>query len=146
MTAKEFEIFWTSTYPETIPISHYFRHDYAGRWFRIHSLPESKRYAETKKEWQILLDRQITIITDLLGIGEKFLLITGEGEMEGYMELHPITEVKSIKNISFTFLSPIDLHKLSPEEYEVGHIYKPMFSEQIWQPRKFDELLMKYLT
>src|SRR5687767_11747123 len=105
MTAKEFETFWSSTYSETIPISHYLRHDYADRWFRIHSLPESKRYAESEEEWQILLDRQNTIITDLLGGGEKFLLVIGDSEMEGYIELHPITEVKSIKNISFSFLS-----------------------------------------
>jgi hypothetical protein len=69
-------------------------------------------------------------------------LVTGDGEMEGYIELHPITEVKSIKNISFTCLTQIDLYKLNPEEYEEGHVYKPMFSEQIWQPKKFDDLLM----
>lgn len=141
MTAEEFEKFWTSTYPHTILIPHYFKHDYVDRWFRIHSLPESKRYAEDEEEWQLLLDRQNTIITDLLGNGEEFLLVTGDAEMEGYTELHPISEVKSIQDFSFTFLTPIDLHKLNPEEYEKGHIYKPMFSEQIWQPNKFNDLL-----
>lgn len=139
MTAKEFDKFWTSTYPDTILIPHYFKHDYADRWFRIHSLPASKRYAED--EWQLLLYRQNTIITDLLSSGEEFLLVTGDFEMEGYTELHPISEVKSIQNFSFTFLTQIDLHKLSPEEYEEGHVYKPMFSEQTWQPNKFDDLL-----
>lgn len=141
MTAKEFETFWASTYPDTILISRYFKHDYADRWFRIHSLPESKRYAEDEEEWQRLLERQNTIITDLLGSGEEFLLVTGDAEMEGYIELHPISEVNSIKDISFTLLNPVDLHKLSPEEYEDGHIYKPMFSEQTWQPNKFNDLL-----
>lgn len=78
MTAEEFDTFWTSTYPNTVLISYYFKHDYADRWFRIHSLPELKRYAEDEKEWQLLLDRQNTIITDLLGSGEEFLLVTGD--------------------------------------------------------------------
>jgi len=141
MTAKEFEKFWTLVYPDTVLIPHYFKHDYADRWFRINSLPESKRYAEDEEEWQLLLDRQNTIITDLLGSGKEFILVTGDAEMEGYTELHPISEVNSIQNFAFTFLTPIDLHKLSPEEYEEGHVYKPMFSEQTWQPNKFNVLL-----
>lgn len=141
VTAEEFITFWTSAYPKTVVLSYYFKYDYVDRWFRIHSLPKSKRYAEDEEEWQLLLDRQNTIITDLLGNGEEFLLVTGDAEMEGYTELDPLSEVKSIQNFSFTFLTPIDLHKLSPEEYEEGHIYKPMFSQQIWQLNKFNDLL-----
>ena len=57
MTKEEFNTFWTKTYPDTIPISHFFKHDYSNRWFRIHSLPYSKRYAESAEEWNILLIR-----------------------------------------------------------------------------------------
>ncbi|MDJ1503014.1 DUF3885 domain-containing protein [Xanthocytophaga agilis] len=67
MTKEQFTIFWSSTFPDTLPISHYFKYDYSDRWFRIHSLPESKRYADNEEEWNILLHRQNTIISDLLG-------------------------------------------------------------------------------
>ncbi len=140
MTKEQFNTFWSSTYPGTIPISHYFKHDYADRWFRIHSLPESKRYAETEEEWEMLLHRQNTIITDLLG-NSNFLLVTGDYSWDDHTELHPLDEIKSIAEIPFVLLDPIDLHKLRPEEYEPKQFYTPQFSEQTWQATKFDNLL-----
>jgi hypothetical protein len=41
---------------------------------------------------------------------------------------------------TFISLEPIDLNKLNPE-HDTRQVYKPMFSEQIWQPKKFDSLL-----
>lgn len=146
MTAEQFNNFWNSTYPDTIPISHYFKLDYADRWFRIHSLPESKRYAEDEQEWEILLDRQNKIITELLGNNSSVLLVTGESFLEGFTELHPLEEAKSIAGITFVLLDSIDLHKLSPEQYEPGQIYRPMFSKLIWQQNKFDNLLKEIAT
>ncbi|WP_315816997.1 DUF3885 domain-containing protein [Paraflavitalea speifideaquila] len=141
MTAEEFKAFWDANFPETIPVSHYFRHDYPDRWFRIHSLPQSKRYPGDDQEWNILLNRQNQIITDLIGENENFLLVTGEHTQEGYTELHPLTEADSIAQIPFILLEKIDLHQVSPDVYETGAFYHPMFSEQIWIPRKFDSLL-----
>lgn len=141
MTAEQFNSFWSSTYPDTVLIQHHFRHDYPDRWFRIHSLPESKRYAENESEWSILLDRQNKIISDLLTDNSKFILVTGGHTSEGYTELHPVDELTSIGKISFVSLNPINLNKLSPEEYDPGQLYTPMFSEQNWEPRKFDNVL-----
>ncbi|SHN09347.1 hypothetical protein [Chitinophaga sp. CF418] len=141
MTAEEFKMFWISNYPETVPISHYFKHDYSDRWFRIHSLPESKRYADNDGEWSILLHRQNQIITDLLGENSNFLLVTGEYTMEGYTELHPLAEVGSLAQMPFISLTKMDLNKLSPGEYDPGAFYHPMFSVQIWVPKKFDNIL-----
>ena len=141
MTADQFKEFWTSTYPDTVTIGYLFRFDYNARWFRIHSLPESKRYADTDDEWKILLDRQNTIITDLLGDHSNVLLVTGDYHSDEFEELYPITDVKSISDLTFTPLDHIDLHKLSADEYDPGQVYRPMFSEQVWQRNKFDELL-----
>jgi hypothetical protein len=52
MTAEEFKIFWEST--DTVPIGHYFKHDYSNRWFRVHSLPESQRYPSDIAEWDFV--------------------------------------------------------------------------------------------
>jgi hypothetical protein len=141
MTAEVFNLFWAANYPETIPIPHYFRHDYPDRWFRIHSLPQSKRYADNDQEWDILLSRQNQIITDLIGENANFLLVTGEHKHEDYTELHPIAKVDSIVQIPFVLLDKMDLNKISPDEYEPGAFYYPMCSEQTWIPRKFDDLL-----
>lgn len=141
MTAEQFNTFWSSNFADTIPIPHYFKHAYADRWFRIHSLPASKRYADNKQEWKILLDRQNTIITDLLGNNSSFILVTGDYHSEDSTEMYPLAEVKSIAPIPFISLTPIDLNKVSPGEYDIGQFYKPMFSEQIWQAKKFDKIL-----
>ena len=141
MTAEEFKIFWESTYPDTVPIGHYFKHDYSDRWFRIHNLPGSQRYPSDKGDWEILLNRQNTILTDLMTNGSPMLIMTGDHESEGYIEIHPIEDVKSIKPFKFTRLEPIDLHLLSHDKYEKGHTYTPKFTEQIWHHDKFNEIL-----
>jgi hypothetical protein len=141
MTAEQFNKFWTSAYPGTVPISHHFKHDYEDRWFRIHSLPESKRYADNEKEWEILLDRQNKIITDILGDCANVLLVTGDYSSEGNTESSSPEATRALAGIVFIPLDPIDLNKLNEEDYDAGQLYQLMFSEQIWQPHKFDALL-----
>lgn len=141
MTADQFTHLWNSRYPGTIPIPHFFKHDYADRWFRIHSLPQSKRYAEDEGEWEILLGRHNTIITDIFGDNSKVMLVTGEFFADGTVEMHPREETNSFSEIEFVPLDIIDLYKMRPDHYEPGQTYKPMLSEQIWQRNKFDNLL-----
>ena len=52
MTSEQFNTFWALNFADTIPIQHYFKHDYSDRWFRIHSLPESKRYADNEERME----------------------------------------------------------------------------------------------
>jgi hypothetical protein len=141
MTNEDFKKLWTSRYPDSVPISFTFRHDYPDRWFRIHSLPESKRYPDNEDEWTILLHRQNTVITDILGKDSKLLILTGNYHFEGHTELHPIDDVDSIKEFSFNKLDNIDLHKLSPDEYDRGQVFRPIFCDATWSPRKFDNIL-----
>ena len=104
-------------------------------------MPDSQRYPTNQEDWEILLGRQNTILKDLLANAPSILIVTGDNHAEGYAELHPIDGVKSIEPFAFTRLEPIDLHLLSPGEYENGQTYTPMFTEQIWQPHKLDGVL-----
>ncbi|MCF6404842.1 hypothetical protein L3C95_18225 [Chitinophaga filiformis] len=141
MTAKEFQTFWRSSYPDAVPIGHHFKHSYSHRWFRIHSLPDSRRYPSDQEDWEILLTRQNTILTDFFADGSVIAIVTGDFHYEGYTELHPINNVESIESFVFTRLEAIDLHLYDEENYEKGTTYIPMFTEQIWCPHRFDELL-----
>jgi len=140
MTREEFNRLWILNYPDSVTISYLFRNEYKERWFRIHSLPDSKRYAESDKEWRILLQRQNEIITDLLGVDSNVILVTGEynwGEETTF-----ITDEKNVfKNYDFIRLDNIDLYKLNPEENDEGEIYRPAFAETIWSPNHHDQLL-----
>jgi hypothetical protein len=140
VTKEQFDIFWTSRYPNTIPISYRFRDNYPDRWFRIHSLPQSQRYAETDSEWITLLTRQNQIITELLGEDSNIIIVTGEfnwGERVPFIT----NEEEVFKSYSFTRLDNIDLYKLIPDDYDKGEIYRPAFAETIWKQNKHDKLL-----
>lgn len=141
MTKEEFNQFWASTYPNTSPIQHYFRHQYADRWFRIHSLPESKRYADTETEWEILLSRHNQIITDLLGNHSKVLLVTGEYNYNSPADKHIVEEEAAFQAYTFTLLDNIDLNSLNPDEHELGEVYRPAFTETVWSINQHDALL-----
>jgi len=77
MTAKEFEIFWEFNYGDCPMIGYLFRKAFPDKWFRIHSLPESRRFPKNEKHWNILLERQNQIITDILGNNGAVFLVTG---------------------------------------------------------------------
>ncbi|MFB6320816.1 hypothetical protein [Saccharicrinis sp. FJH54] len=140
MTKEDFNYNWTKYFSDTIPISHMFRHNYPDRWFRIHSLPGSKRYPENVKEWTTLLSRQNQIISDLFGENKKVILVTGEynwGERTDYIT----DEEEVFKRYRFERLENIDLYKLFPDDYDDCETYRPAFSEIIWESNKHDNLL-----
>ncbi|GAA1622656.1 hypothetical protein GCM10009733_019120 [Nonomuraea maheshkhaliensis] len=60
----ELSALWWSHWPDSPPIAHQLHGD-RDRWVRFHSLPEPKRYADTAAEYQILLDRYNTVLTEL---------------------------------------------------------------------------------
>lgn len=140
MTKDDFNKFWTSTYSDTKPIPYLFKQDCGDRWFRIHSLPQSKRYADSNTDWIILLTRQNQIITDLLGENSNTLLITGEynwGERTTF-----ITEEEDVfKPYHFVRLDNIDLFELNSDDYDKGEVYRPTFAKIIWNLHQHDTLL-----
>ena len=75
MTKKDFKQFWAANYPNAQRSPYEFKREMTHRWFRIHSLPLSKRYAETSEEYQTILVRQNELITDVFGENQPFLLV-----------------------------------------------------------------------
>lgn len=142
MTDEQFEAFWESTYPLSIPLGHIIRVDYAERWFRIHSLPESQRYPNDDADWAILLSRQNALISDLVGDGSSLLVITGEYDFN-YVEGKPndFTPDDSISHLSFACSEPIELAELEPDESEPNKVYKPVMAELNWYSGVCDGIL-----
>ena len=113
MTESEFIDYWNKEYPESLPINHELKYVYADRWFRIHSLPGSKRYAETKEEYKIILDRQNQLINDLIEekseIAISFGLYEQDSFNDNYKELTDFGEFQKVLRV--------DLQKEIPEKY-----------------------------
>ena len=141
MTKEYFQNLLTQYYPDIVPISYLFKHDYSDRWFRIHSLPDSKRYADKEIEWSILLSRQNEIITDLLGVDEPIFIITGDYNL-GTSKTSYITDEEEVyKSYVFVRLDDIDLKKIDPEQYDEQDVYRPAFATTAWRPNSHDNLL-----
>jgi hypothetical protein len=56
---------WEARWPGCRPISYELRRCAADRWVRFHSLPGSQRYAWSEEEYEVLLSRDHTILTEL---------------------------------------------------------------------------------
>ena len=129
-------------------MGYYLREDYLSRWFRIHSLPESKRYADDEDEWEILLYRQNMLITDLLGVNAEFYLVTGR-----YYSLHPklieigkeYHEFDCFRRLDLNESEAINLIERYPKDYdEEDEIhFVPATAILTWKPGNFDDVLMK---
>ncbi len=140
MTKEQFTDYWNRTYPNSLPIGHELKHVFNDRWFRIHSLPESKRYAETPEEESIILERQNELIEDIFGKGQEFYILIGLYSTD-------LTEQLSIGELDWeTFLHVMDipLHEVRPEEHEgEPYFYQIFISKATWRINELDELLMK---
>ncbi|WP_411722318.1 hypothetical protein [Mycetocola sp.] len=60
-----FDAAWRTRWPDCRPIGHELRSSAHETWVRFHSLPESKRYAESEVEYEELLTRHFTLLREL---------------------------------------------------------------------------------
>ncbi len=67
--------YWTQRFDDAPPIAHAFRDSQRDCWVRFHSLPESKRYAESESEWTTLLERHNAVVSALASDGSKLDLL-----------------------------------------------------------------------
>lgn len=86
MLPLSFPLRWRSSFGDSLPAGFHCRASLSDRWLRVHSLPESKRYAETEAERSELLHRQNAVATYLLGDGAHCeLLVTRFGEKSEWL-------------------------------------------------------------
>jgi hypothetical protein len=76
MQQPGFQQYWANEYPACPPIGFLLREKYKDRWFRIHSLPRSKRYPENDDEMREVLHRHNAVLDALLPQGSGFVLLT----------------------------------------------------------------------
>lgn len=137
MTEIEFIDYWNKEYPESFPINHELKWVYPDRWFRIHSLPKSKRYAESAGEYNIILDRQNQLINDMVGEDSEIIILFGlcpnDTTNDNYKELTDFREFQKVLTIDF--------HKERPEENENEMYYDIYGKTEKWKNGKRDEIL-----
>ena len=137
MNKEEFNSVGKNKDPEAYPINHELKWIYEDRWLRIHSLPESKRYAESDSEYQIIFDRQNQLIDDLIGQGREvvisFGLYTDDITNDNFKELTDFGE--------FIKVDSIDLQKIRPEEHEDGMYFDIYIKSEQWENGAKNQIL-----
>jgi hypothetical protein len=65
------------------PAADALRHAIPERWVRFYSLPHGKRYADSDDEWQELLRRADTLVSEACAAGAQLMLVTGSHSEAG---------------------------------------------------------------
>ena len=60
---------WLSAFGGFPPVGYVLRDYFYGRWIRLYSLPEAKRYPDTKQELAVILMRHNLVASVVLGLG-----------------------------------------------------------------------------
>jgi hypothetical protein len=86
ITADDFLAQWRRDHPHILPIKNLLNgRNFPNRWMRMHSLPESKRYADTPEEWAILMHRQNTLIDHLVLQDTPIQIVLNWIESDNYL-------------------------------------------------------------
>lgn len=119
LEAEKIQNLWKENFGDCPPVSYLFKHQLTDRWFRIHSLPESKRYAEDESEIAELLKRQNTLLLDVIGNNSESYLISGNYANDPLSE--NLKQCSALKGFDFQHLvrlptSDFDNNYLEPDE------------------------------
>lgn len=139
---KTFNELWSLAFPNALPISHLLKHLLPEKWFRIHSLPGSKRYAENTQEFETILSRQNEVATDILGKSANIYIVSGEFHWKNQSSNTPQYD-DTLKRYNLCALDAINLFRLDPNEYEENQTFTPAIATIIWEPHKHDDLLLE---
>lgn len=137
MTPEEFRQYWRDHYDGCPPIGYYLREAYPERWFRIHHLPNSKRYAESDNEYEEIFRRHNSLLTDVIGKQGTYILVT-----TGYSETpNPVRSYPQLALLAgdSTQLFSIPKHELEGDT--TPYYWHFFMSNRIWSANSVDDLL-----
>jgi hypothetical protein len=143
LDANQFRHFWQEHFPNCLPVSYLFKRDLANRWFRFHSLPESKRYPEDQIEVAELLARQNTVLLDVIGTDNECVLVSGN-----YADLPLVENLKhcpALAQFQFHEFAKLSKQEFDPNDSEPNE--EPLYLTLLYETHKLkqgslDEVLL----
>lgn len=135
MTGEELTEHWDNNFPDFPPEANQLKFKFNERWFRIHTLPESKRYPENEDEYNEIFRRHNLILSDLFGLDQTYyLLTTGFGyKRENLPKNKKVQKLGLQKNYWRHFLTDDD------KDFEPFYAYL-YFDERLWIENSMDKL------
>lgn len=139
----DFEKYWREEYPLCPPLGHLLRVAYEDRWFRIHTLPDSKRYPENKSEVQEILKLHNDLLSDLIGNEKPYILLltrrSGGPRFQIDEDLPKRISGALPKDMRETFFF------LDEEEPDNSFYWNFFIKEKIWKHGCEDQLLKEIM-
>lgn len=129
---------WRQAFGEAPLVGHVLRRRFPRRWLRVHSLPESKRYAETDDERREILRRQNAVCSDLIGDGEACAIVLG---YYGAEEQIPEAARAALRDLQPVFLTHVAAADVSGEA-DLEGAYAVQLAELAWRPGALDPVLL----
>jgi hypothetical protein len=135
--------YWLKTFQDIPPISSDFKYKFADRWVRFHSLPNSKRYAESEEEYSIILKRHNIILNELIRNKCVLLFTVCYSSHKKPRRYNKFLEQQNIFFDKFDphgkFWRTVPIHELDhdPDNPNYWHIYVSAWN---WEIGVFDQI------
>ncbi|HWS31573.1 MAG TPA: hypothetical protein VN408_02395 [Actinoplanes sp.] len=130
MDATALTRLWAEKWPECSKLPYEIRRE-RDRWVRFHALPGSKRYPGTALEYEIVLHRHNTVLTELATGSSEVLVMTA-----GYSESR-----SPERSVATAAAHPGAWHWTSTPIHESGQHLHLYVSRVRWNPGLVDPLL-----
>ncbi len=124
MTPNKFRKYWSEHFHQSLPLGHLFKQNFPDKWLRIHSLPKAKRYAGNTTEWDILLNRQNTLINEIITQNTVIQVV-----VYYIKEDNPLFKKYKFENIGVT------VDKINET------VYQSFWVEVLWQTDTLNDIL-----
>lgn len=120
--------YWTTSFSGFEPVAHLLKSAFPDRWVRFHSLPESKRYAESDAEYAALLDRHNAVLGALAAAESPVVLLATESSSSA----RPISPPSYVPDARWWRSVSV--------EHAFWHVYA---AAEVWRPGRFDAVLRR---
>ena len=136
LSLEEFRYHWEAVYGTTLPLGHRLYQAFPNRWFRIHTLPKSKRYPENETERLEILRRHNTLLSDLLEPENDIVVVTTTFSFQATPE-RPNAEY-ALEN-----LEKLEWLRTEVKDEVYSHFW---ISQHVWNPGILDPALRKVMN
>jgi hypothetical protein len=123
-----FRDWWVQSFGSVAPLGWQLRREWPERWLRLHTLPDSKRYADNEAEHAEVRRRQLAVAEEVLGAGKPCWIVV------------PTYESSEIPSRRFDELSGLDLTRAFSRSADVGEVTF-WAAHSTWQLAQFKEAL-----
>jgi hypothetical protein len=136
---NDFRRLWSLFHEGQLPVGYRLTFGGAANWLRFHSLPDSKRYADSDHERRVILDRQNLLAEEVLGSERCWLVQTHWVTPEG---VNDVADVKDPFAATRKFNLEFAFEFADNDDNEHAVRWRVHAGPVRWADGAFDDLLL----